>query len=66
VRLCQVGDRGIPKVAKDLDLTETARREWVRRAEEDAGNGPPDALATAERAELMQVKFHIGDVHLKW
>ncbi|MDI1428684.1 transposase, partial [Polyangium sorediatum] len=24
VRLCQVGDRSIAKVAKDLDLTETA------------------------------------------
>ncbi len=56
VRLCKVGDRGIPQVAKDLDLTETALREWVRRAEVDAGNGPADALASAERAELMQLR----------
>ena len=27
VRLCKVGDRGAPQVAKDLDLTETALRE---------------------------------------
>jgi transposase len=29
VRLCRVGDRSIAQVAKDLDLTETALREWV-------------------------------------
>ena len=29
VRLCRIGDRSIAQVAKDLDLTETALREWV-------------------------------------
>lgn len=29
VRLCRVGDRSIGRVAKDLDLTETALRAWV-------------------------------------
>ena len=37
VRLCKVGDRSIREVAKDLDLTETAQREWVKRAEVDGG-----------------------------
>lgn len=32
VRLCRVGDRSIVKDANDLDLTETALREWVQRA----------------------------------
>jgi len=36
VRLCRVGDRSIAQVAKDLDLTETALREWVHRANVDA------------------------------
>ena len=40
VRLCKVGDRTIRQVAEDLDLTETALREWVKRADVDAGNGP--------------------------
>jgi len=38
-RLCRVGDRNIGQVASDLNLTETALRDWVRRAEIDAGNG---------------------------
>ena len=56
VRLCQVGDRTIGQVARDLDLTETALREWVSRANVDAGAGPADALTTAEREELSRLR----------
>lgn len=56
VRLCKVGDRSISQVAKDLDLTEKSLREWVKRADIDAGNGPPDALTTAEREELTRLR----------
>ncbi len=56
VRLCKVGDRSIGQVAKDLGLTETALREWVRRADIDAGKGPPGALTTAEREELARLR----------
>ena len=56
VRLCRVGDRTIAQVAGDLDLTETALREWVKRADIDAGKGPPEALTTAEREELTKLR----------
>jgi transposase len=56
VRLCKVGDRTVTQVAVDLDLTETALREWVKRADIDAGNGPPGALTSDERAELTQLR----------
>ena len=56
VRLCSVGGRTIRQVASDLDLTETALRDWVKRAAIDAGNGPPDALTTAEREELQRLR----------
>lgn len=56
VRLCKVGDRTVRDVAKDLDLTETALRDWVKRAEIDAGEGPPGALTSDERAELTQLR----------
>ncbi len=65
VRLCKVGDRGVPQVAKDLDLTETALREWVRRAEVEAGKGPPDALSAAERAELMQLRRDVKRLEME-
>jgi transposase-like protein len=31
VRLRRVGDRSVTQVADDLDLTETALRDWVKR-----------------------------------
>ena len=55
VRLCRVGDRSVPQVARDLDLTETALREWVRRAEADAGERQ-DVLTTEERQELARLR----------
>ena len=56
VRLTQKGDRSIAQVATDLDLTETALREWVKRAETDASPSPAGALTTAEREELQQLR----------
>jgi transposase len=51
VDLCQRGDRTVGQVAKDVDLTETAVREWVKQAQLDGGQRT-DGLTTAERAEL--------------
>ena len=65
VRLCKVGDRSIGQVAKDLELTETALREWVRRIDIDAGKGPPGALTTAERAELAQLRRDVKTLKME-
>jgi transposase len=59
VRLCKVGDRTIAQVSKDLDLTENSLREWVKRADIDAGQGPPEALTTAEREELARLRREV-------
>jgi transposase len=56
VRLVTDGGKTIADVVKQFDLTETALREWVKRAQADAGNGPPGALTTAERAELIDLR----------
>jgi transposase len=54
VELCRRGDRSIGQVARDLDLTETAVREWVRRADVDAGRR--EGLTTEERQELARLR----------
>jgi transposase len=41
------------QVARELDLTETAVREWVKRADLDAGRRS-DGLTTAEHEELRR------------
>ncbi len=55
VKLVQAG-RSAHDVARELDLTETALREWVKRAAIDAGKGPPGALTTLEREELTKLR----------
>jgi transposase len=52
-------------VAIDLDLTETALREWVRRAEVDAGKGPPGALTTTEREELSRLRREVKRLQME-
>ena len=56
VRLCQIGDRTISRIASDLNIGENALREWVRLAKIDAGDGPAGALTTEEREELTRLR----------
>ncbi|MBI2394437.1 MAG: transposase [Deltaproteobacteria bacterium] len=55
-RLVTTGAKTVAEVVNEFDLTETALREWVRRAKADEGAGPPDALTTSERAELIELR----------
>jgi len=54
VEFCRRGERSIPEVARDLDLTETAVRRWVQQAEIDAGQRP--GLTSSEQEELARLR----------
>lgn len=56
VKMVLGGGCAVGQVAKDLDLTETALRAWVRQAEVDAGQSPSGALTTEERTELSRLR----------
>ena len=56
VRLVQASDRSVSQVARDLDLSESALRSWVKQAEIDAGQGRPGALTTEQLAELRELR----------
>src|SRR5262245_25662870 len=55
VRLVLDEGKTVGAVARDLDLTETALREWVKRAQADRTNGRT-GLTTAEREELARLR----------
>jgi transposase len=55
VRLVLDEGKGVGSVARDLDLTETALREWVKRARADRTKGKT-GLTTAEREELARLR----------
>ncbi len=52
--------RTVGSVARELDLTETAVREWVRQAERDEGSRA-DGLTAAERAEMAQLRKELRE-----
>ena len=55
VRLVLDEGKSVGSVARDLDLTETALREWVHRARADRTKGST-GLTTAEREELARLR----------
>lgn len=57
VRLCQSGSETIPEVCRRLDLTESAVRGWIRKAEQDvAKEGSAASLTTSEKQELQKLR----------
>ena len=55
VRLVLDEDRSVGQVARDLDLTESALRNWVERARADRTQGRR-GLTTEEREELRRLR----------
>src|SRR6188508_3695727 len=55
VRLVLDEGKPVGAAARDLDLTETALREWVRRAQADRTKGR-SGLTTGEREELARLR----------
>src|SRR5262245_60517513 len=55
VRLVLDEGQSVGRVARDLDLTETALRDWVKRAQADRTHGKT-GLTTAEREELARLR----------
>ena len=59
VGLCLRGDRSTGQIARDLDLTESAVRAWVRQSQVDEGDGPPGALTSAEKEEVRRLRREV-------
>jgi transposase len=55
VRLVLDDGKTVGAVARDMDLTETAVRDWVKRARADRTHGRT-GLTTAEREELARLR----------
>src|SRR5688572_4206190 len=65
VRLVRTSGKTVGQVARDLDLTETSVRAWVRQAAIDEGKVPGGALTTAEREELAALKREVKTLRLE-
>jgi len=56
VRLVLDEGKSAGAVARELDLTDSALREWVARAQADRSRGTSGRLTTAEREELVRLR----------
>ncbi|WP_095989804.1 IS3 family transposase [Cystobacter fuscus] len=65
IRLVREGGKSVSQVAKDLDLTDSALRNWMKQAEVDAGKGPAGALTTAEREEFTRLRKEVRQLTME-
>lgn len=68
VQLVAAGDRTAGQIARDLDLTETSVRGWVRQSDIDSGRdkgAAAGALTTAEREEFAGLKREVKTLRLE-
>lgn len=65
VELVRASDKRIGQVAKELDLTETAVRAWVRQAGIDGRRDPQGPLTTEERGELGRLRRELKTVTME-
>lgn len=59
----QVGSIG--QVARDLDLTETALRLWVKQAELEGGPEPGGTLSGQEKEELERLRREVRTLRME-
>ena len=56
VRLVRTSGKSIGQLSKELELTETAVRAWVQRADIDEKKDPHGPLTSDERAEVTRLR----------
>jgi transposase len=65
VGLVRSSGRSVGQIAKELDLTETAVRGWVKRIAIDAKRDPQGPLTTEERSELARLRRELKTMTLE-
>jgi len=55
----------ISQVARDLDLTESSLRNWMKQADIDEGRGSEGDLTTEEREELTRLRRQIRTLEME-
>ncbi len=63
VKLVKEGPRSISQIARDLDLTESALRNWIRQYDIDTGNR--EGTTTAERLEQQQLRAEVRQLRME-
>jgi transposase len=65
VRLVLDEGKTVVQVAQELDLTASALRTWVMRAQADRGRGKRGVLTSAEREELAKLRKDVRELRME-
>jgi transposase-like protein len=65
VRLVRTSGKSIGQLARELELTETSVRAWVRQAEVDARPSAHGPLTSDEKAELARLRRELKTVTME-
>ncbi len=65
VRIVTQSGKPVSQVAKEMGLTESALRQWVKRAQVDHQLNPQEQLTSAERKELIALRRDLKRVQME-
>ena len=65
VEMVRQGERSITEICRDLDLTDSAVRNWVRQAEGGPGGGGGAALGESEAQELARLRAEVRQLKME-
>jgi len=65
VKIVRTSGKSVGQVAREMGLTETALRNWVRQDEVDRERDPRGPLTTDERAELARLRKELKRVEME-
>uniref|UniRef100_UPI0026146B15 transposase n=1 Tax=Acaryochloris sp. IP29b_bin.137 TaxID=2969217 RepID=UPI0026146B15 len=65
VRIVNQSGKPVSQVAKEMGLTESALRKWVKQAQVDRQSDPQGQLTSAERQELNELRRELKRVQME-
>lgn len=65
VKIVRTTGKSVGQVAREMGLTETALRSWVRQDEINRNPSPQGPLTTDERAELTRLRKELKRVEME-
>lgn len=65
VRIVAQSDKSIAQIAKEMGLTESALRNWVKQAEIDQKCSPNGPMTTEERQELARLRREVKRLQME-
>jgi len=65
VQLVKESDKSIGEIARDMDLTDSVLRNWVKQARIDSGGGSEAEPTTTEREEIRRLRREVRQLKME-